>query len=114
MNTLPTVPLTNLGGTLSGQITPVGGDGMEPTLSARGYAIVQPADRWSGYGVYALLCRGDVTFRRCDLLLPGKEIRLSLDNDAYPPDTDTTLSRAEFEDMVLGKVVGAINPIDAS
>lgn len=93
-----------------GRLFPVKGDGMEPTLSERGFAVVAPCDRVACDAVYVLLYRGETIIRRCQLLVDG-QVRLMLDNELYKRAGDDILPKAEVNDMVIGMVVGACNPI---
>lgn len=92
-----------------GRLLSVETDGMEPALKERGYAVVAPCDRVACDAVYVLMCGGDTIIRRCQLLIDGS-VRLMLDNPKYAAASDI-LPKAEVEDMVLGRVVGACNPI---
>lgn len=94
----------------SGRVIPADGDGMEPTIRERGFAMVEPCDRVPSDGIYVLLYAGDTIIRRCQLLVDGS-VRLMLDNPKYAAARPDILPKAEVEDMVLGRVVGVVNPI---
>jgi hypothetical protein len=90
------------------------GDGMEPTLRRhRDIAMVMPISRFLGEGVYVLeseiggspeLYRVSPAFDRAGGVIIGR------DNKAY---AQYPLRRAEFEERVLGKVIGKVELFDA-
>ncbi len=92
-----------------GRLLPVETDAMEPTLAERGYAVVAPCDRVAADAVYVLMYGGETIIRRCQMLIDGS-VRLMLDNPKYAAGLDV-IPRATVDDMVLGRVVGACNPI---
>ncbi|WP_420564140.1 S24 family peptidase [Thalassobaculum sp.] len=109
MTDLSPAETTRLADLREGRLLPVKGDGMEPTLSEHGFAVVAPCERIASDGVYVLLYQGDPIIRRCQLLA-GKRVRLLLDSPLYAG-TDNILPKADADDMVIGRVVGACNPI---
>ena len=84
------------------RVVPIDDDAMEPTLRKGDGVLVDPTvDRYVGEGLYVL---GNEEHMRVYRVQPniGGCLRLISDNKLYP---GFTLSRAEFDDCVLGKVL---------
>lgn len=85
------------------------GDGMEPALRPRDFALCQPVHGYIGEGIYLLTTafRGE-TFYRVDAILgsrPDVKVRLLLDNQHY---AGGLIPLTEFEARVLAIVVADV------
>ena len=86
------------------RIIPVVGDGMEPTLRPRDFALCRSVQSYQGEGIYLMSDPiGEPTFYRVDALC-GR-VRLLLDNQHYQGGEVTI---EEFTRRVLGMVVADI------
>ena len=82
---------------------PAASDDTEPTLKRGDIALVAPADRFDGDGVYVLEIHGEPTVYR--IVSAGPSLIVS----SY---TSWNLSRAEVDPKVLAKVAGRFQVIN--
>ena len=88
------------------RIVPVVGDGMEPTLRPRDFALCRPVQGYQGEGIYLLSdLVGGETFYRVDSGAARGRVRLLLDNPYYQ---GGEVDRADFEQRVQAIVVADI------
>lgn len=86
------------------RMMPIDSDTMEPTfMRGRHLLAVAPIDHYDGEGVYVLFVGGLAQPFRVTCAFGGR-IAVSRDNVRYG--TNFCVSQAEFEEAVLGKVVG--------
>lgn len=90
------------------RIIPVVGDSMAPTLTFNHVAFVVPVASYRGEGIYVLDVLGHPDYVRCDSIGRGR-IRLLRDNPRY---SGSTMTLADFEAALLGKVVAVCDVID--
>lgn len=93
----------------SSRLVPVQDDAMEPTIRNGGFAMIRPIDQIRHDAVYALDRAGVVVIRRAQVYPGSASVRLFFDNTLYGSGEMLTL--AEADDMVIGRVVGACNPV---
>ena len=88
------------------RIVPVTGDGMEPTLRPRDFALCRPVKGYQGEGIYLLFdLAGGETFYRVDSGTGRDRVRLLLDNPHYQ---GGEVDRADFEARVQAIVLADI------
>ena len=88
----------------------VEGDNMEPTLVRdRDLVLCLPVHGYDGEGIYAVSNPFGWSLYRCEHLICG-EIRMSSDNKSYTP---RSVGLAEFNEIVLAKVVADVKVRDA-
>jgi hypothetical protein len=87
-------------------------DAMAPTLRARRHvAMLAPVHGYAGEGLYAIAGYHDcIEVYRAVMVPPGRQIRMLRDNATFEQDWRPNI--AEFESLVLGKIVGVIEFFD--
>lgn len=89
------------------RLMPVVSDSMEPTFRAGDFAVVLPADRWHGEGVYVIDGLGEpAVYRLMTCATPGN-LRVVPDNARY---TSYEIARDDLLPRILGRVVGRVWP----
>lgn len=108
MSALPMLPQP-AGAAAVPRFMPLRGDSMAPTIGPDHVLAVVPAEGYSGEGLYVLeMLPGGCEVRRCSGDFRGG-VRLGLDNPRYQ---SPSVSVADFERWVIGKVVAVIQVLD--